>query len=88
VDFVQNVTDHPSTFTNFPVETEKGPQPASTHLLSTPSQALPYPHAAVNVRLPPGLVHEGVYNLSNKQARHVTAMLALGILLHHSTLVT
>jgi hypothetical protein len=34
VDFVQNVTDHPSTFTNFPVETEKGPQPASTHFLS------------------------------------------------------
>ncbi len=34
VDFVQNVTDHPSTFTNFPVETDKGPQPASTPLFS------------------------------------------------------
>lgn len=52
VDFVQNVTDHPSTFTNFPVETDKGPQPAR-------------------------LVRDGVYPLSSKQTKHVTAMLAL-----------
>jgi len=30
LDFVQNIADHPSTFTDFPIDTAEGPQPAKS----------------------------------------------------------
>lgn len=76
IDFVSNVSDHPSTFTNFPVETSAGPQPARMRLTRLCSSLSLYLTQTI---ARPGLITEGVYTLSAKQAKHATAMLALGM---------